>query len=252
MTPRPTSTPLPPTPTVPPTWLEALPGLEIRTMTFPTADGKTAESVVTRIDPARFDLRIHYDPAAARQVSIWRDDLSALAVINAGFFHEDYTSSGLIIVDGQASGVSFDTISAPYYEFGGMFTLTDGASVLRYLAAQPYTRGEPIDYAVQGLPMLIADGAPIQFTMPPRPARRTAIALDASGRVLFINVSNHAVSLYEFRDWLASERELAITAALNLDGGPSTGLSVQAGTVYFEQESWSSIPSIIAVYPPLQ
>lgn len=249
MTPRPTSTPLPPTPSVPPTWLEALPGLEIRTMTFPLADGKFAESVVTRIDPARFDLRIHYDPASAQQVSLWRDALGALAVINAGFFHEDYTTSGLIITDGQPSGVSFDTITAAYYEFGGMFTITDGTPNLRYLAATPYVPSEALDYAVQGLPMLIAVSAPIEFTMPPRPARRTAIAIDASGRVLFINVANDAVTLYEFRDWLASDPELAITDALNLDGGPSTGLAFQAGSVYFEQESWSNIPSVIAVYP---
>src|SRR5207237_1201711 len=147
-----------PTPTIPPQWVEAAPGLEVRTMTFALADGKSAEAVLTRIDVTRYDVRIHYDPVTPLRVSEWRAKLGAAAVINGGFFQQDYTTAGLIISDGQAHGVSFDAIAARYYEFGGMLAIRGGMLSLRYLASSPYQPGEALDQAVQGLPMLIAPG----------------------------------------------------------------------------------------------
>src|SRR5262245_21287337 len=86
----PTRTPPPPTPTIPPEWVDALPGLEIRAMTL-SLPGTPApvEIILTRIDPARFMVKIHYDPENPTAVSEWQQRLGAVAVINGGFFNED-------------------------------------------------------------------------------------------------------------------------------------------------------------------
>lgn len=60
------------------------------------------------------------------------------------------------------------------------------------------------------------------------PAARSAIGLDAAGRVLLI-ASQGGLSLAAFAEWLAqpvAEGGVGCVDAMNLDGGPSTQLAV--------------------------
>ena len=247
-TPTVTNTPIPPTPTISPEWVEAGPGIEVRAMSMPLPDSDPAEVILTRITPALVTIRVEYNPDSPLRASEWQSTLGATVVINGGFFQEDHSTAGLLIREGEAHGVSFDQIDAPGYEHGGMISVTGGLPSIRLLSASPYLRGEDIDFALQGLPMLIDQGAPVAFDLPEHPARRTAVALDSSGRLILITVSAQSVTLIHFRDWLASTPELAINEALGLDGGPSTGLAIRAGTINVMRDSFTPVPSVLAIF----
>jgi hypothetical protein len=218
-------------------------------MTFQTkVDAPLAEAVLVRIDPSRYAFRIAYAPDNPSSVSEWQAQTGALAIINASFFQPDYQTAGLLAADGEVFGLSFDQIDAEYYGFSGMFSVTDGLPTLRKLGTVPYQPGEPLEQAVQGLPMLLeAGGVPVSFDLPDRVARRTVIAIDRSGAVLLISLPWSMVSLYELRDWLAAAADLELDAALNLDGGPSTGMMLQAGAWSLAFDSFSKVPSVLLV-----
>jgi hypothetical protein len=155
-------------------------------MTFqPQSDSPPVEAVLVRIDPNRYTFRIAYDPDNPSTVSEWQTRTGGLVVINAGFFQPDYQTAGLLAVDGEIFGLSFDQIDAQEYGFTGMFSVVGGLPGLRKLGTVPYQPGEPLDQAVQGLPMLLeAGGVPVSFDLPDRSARRTVIARSTSGAVL--------------------------------------------------------------------
>ena len=247
----PTSLPLAsPTPALPSYWEEALPGLLVREMVIP-ASGKSdeARAVVVRLDPQRFLIRVIYQPDQPRQVSAWRQSSGALVTINGGFFQADHTTAGLIISAGDASGVSFDQTIGPETA-PGMFSVTNGVPNIRDLNERAYDpKIDELDEAVQGFPILIRDGAPGQFTLPDRVAWRTVVGLDSKGNVYLINISRGEVSLVRLGNWLSNESGLGLTAALNLDGGPSSGMVIHAGNVSAALDSISSVPSVIAVFP---
>jgi uncharacterized protein YigE (DUF2233 family) len=226
-----------------------VPGIELRAMTFlPQADSPPAEAVLVRIDPRRYTFRIAYDPDNPSTVSEWQVRTGGLVVINAGFFQPDYQTAGLLAVDGEIVGLSFDQIDAQEYGFTGMFSVVRGLPGLRKLGAAPYQPGEPLDQAVQGLPMLLeAGGVPVSFELPNRSARRTVVAIDRSGAVLLVSLPASMVSLYQLRDWLAGAGELQLDAALNLDGGPSTGLALETGAWSLTFDSLSKVPSVLVV-----
>jgi uncharacterized protein YigE (DUF2233 family) len=217
-------------------------------MTFETQTGSPpAEVVLVRIDPQRYSFRVVYDPNNPATVGEWQASTQAAVVINAGFFQADYQTAGLLATDGEVFGISFDQIDAEYYGFGGMFSVTGGLPNLRMLRSTPYQPGEPLDHAVQGLPMLLESGRPVSFDLPDRQARRTVIAIDQAGSVILISLPNSMVSLYELRDWLAQETNLQLDTALNLDGGPSTGLMLYTSGWSIEYDSWSRVPSVLVV-----
>jgi uncharacterized protein YigE (DUF2233 family) len=238
-----------PTPTLPPDWVTVSAGVELRARVIP-ADGAStgADAILVRIDPALAAITFHYDKENPVSVLNWQERLGALVLINAGFYQEDYTPAGLLVSGGERYGLSFDAISLTPGAAEGMFSLTGGLPQIRRLSTAPYDPAEPLDEAVQGLPMLIDGGLPVDFDLPERTALRTAVALDSSGRVLIIHVSAGQVSLPRLRDWLAAQTDLGITAALNLDGGPSTGLGV-GGPWPVRRTSISKVPSVLAVMP---
>ncbi|MBN1427727.1 MAG: phosphodiester glycosidase family protein [Anaerolineae bacterium] len=246
-----TAIPLTPTPTLPSTWQDVLPGLALRGMTFDVRDDSPpAQATLVRIDPHRYTFRIAYAPDTPATVAEWQAQTGGLVVINAGFFQEGFQTAGLLAADGAVFGVSFDQIDAQYYEFGGMFSVTGGMPRLRMLGTAPYQPGEPLDQAVQGLPMLLdTGGVPVAFDLPDRTARRTVVAVDDTGSVILISVPGSLVSLYDLRDWLAGESELQLDTALNLDGGQSTGLVLEAGAWLVQHESWSKVPSVLVIEP---
>jgi uncharacterized protein YigE (DUF2233 family) len=170
-------------------------------------------------------------------------------LVNAGFFQEDYSVAGLLVTGGVVFGTSFDQITAPGYESGGMFSISSGVLDIRSTEAFPYLPGEPLDEAVQGLPLLLDDGGvPLIFDLPSRPTRRTVVALDDSGRLLLIAVTQGAVTLTSLREWLAASPELSLSSALNVDGGASTGISIQLGGWSLLTDSYTPVSSVLAVY----
>jgi uncharacterized protein YigE (DUF2233 family) len=248
MTAAPSSTP---TPAIPEHWTEVSPGMELRVMQVDIRDvPEPANAIVVRVDPEFFTFQVRYDPIGAATVRGWQERTGSILAVNGGFFESNNAPAGLLVADGEVFGTSFDKLNAPYDDYGGMFTVVGDAIGIRLLAEVPYQPDEPLDQAVQGFPMLVTSGGrPVDFDLPGETARRTAVALDQSERVIFIVIDSAEISLSGLRDWLAAADELAISAALNLDGGPSTGMALAAGSWVVQRDSLTRVPSVIEAIP---
>ncbi len=238
------SAPLQPSPTGSPEWEAPVPGLETRVELMRVRGvSEPVEVRLVRVEPSRFDLRVHYAPYRATTVSDWQARTGASLVVNGGFFIPDYSTLGLIVADGERFGDSFD-------RHGGLLSVVGETVEVRSLAQFPYDPAEPLDQAVQGRPMLLYPGTfPVQFSVDDTPSRRTAVAQDAQGRLVFVVIDYGAVSLYELRDWMVETRLLELFVAFNLDGGGSSGMALVAGGQSVVIDSWNRVPSVIALYP---
>jgi len=200
-------------------WLLLQSGLEQRTfnLTDPTTGQRRETITVFRLDPAYFAFDIGYRPGQPQSLTDWQAETGALLVVNGGYFTEQHLATGLIIVDGQASGVSYEG-------FGGMVVINEGGLELRSLTERPYGGGETIAAALQSFPLLVKPGGEPGFPEEDfRTSRRTVIAQDNQGRVLFLVAPQGTLTLFQLSEWLVNS-DLDLHIALNLDGGASTGL----------------------------
>jgi uncharacterized protein YigE (DUF2233 family) len=211
----PTSTPLP----LDTGWLTLRPGLEQRTINLSDPlTGQRRESItLVRLDPPFFNFNIAYHPGEPQDLTAWQAETGALLVVNGGYFTPEYLATGLIIADGQASGVSYEG-------FGGMVVIQDGGLMVRSLVDHPYDGTEPIAAALQSFPLLVKPGGLPGFPEEDNlTSRRTVIAQDRQGRILFLVAPLGHFSLYRLSQWLV-DSDLELDIALNLDGGTSTSL----------------------------
>lgn len=240
------SEPAEPPPIAPPAdsgWQTLEPGLEQRHL-FVAPDAANPqiqeELFILRLEPDRFALRLAYDPRG-RLVSAWLDDEDALGALNAGFFRAEETAlipTGLTILDGEAMGES-------YVDFGGMLTITDGYAQLRWLADQPWGGEETVDDAFQSFPLLVRPGGELGFPAEEEDlqiARRSVIAQDRSGRLLLLLAPRGLFTLHQLSAWLSTS-DLDLDIALNLDGGPSSGLLLRGAS--WGSDSLDRIPLVI-------
>lgn len=225
-------------------WLAGSAGIAVRHMRVSAAPGQTPiPLVVVRIDTAAIRLRVGYTPAQPRGLSSWFAAEQPLLAVNGGFFTERYQSTALVISDGAPSGSSYDG-------FGGMLAVAaDGRIELRALRDHPYDPSEPLTQALQSFPMLIFPGGTrATITDDGQRARRTAVALDHSGHLLFIISPTSSFTLNDFAGWL-NQSDLDIDGALNLDGGSSTGLYLKAGALDERIDSLGPLPQVLLIEP---
>lgn len=238
LTPSPLLTPTPPPDSG---WQTLHPGLEQRVIRLLAADGRVREEIsIFRIDPALSDFRVAYRPGAPQTLAQWRAETGALLVVNGGFFTEEFVATGLTVVEGQANGRS-------YGDFAGMFAVTAAGPEVRWLGVRPYDPNEPLLYALQSFPMLLRPGGQIGYLEEDgAAARRTVVAQDWHGRVLFILAPWGSFTLHQLSVWLA-ESDLNLDVALNLDGGTSTGLHLAEPEIVIP--AFTRLPIVITVSP---
>ena len=124
---------------------------------------------------------------------------------------------------------------------------TRGTLSLRSLRQQPYNpNSEQLEQATQSVPMLMLAGKRTQFNADASQTRRSVVAMDKQGHLLFIVSPNQVFSLDELADQLVSS-DLSIEVALNLDGGSSTGLYVNGGSSHVAIDSFAKLPLVIIV-----
>jgi uncharacterized protein YigE (DUF2233 family) len=241
--PTPTLTPMPPTRTPEPLdtgWQPVSAGLEARRLLVMA--GELGDRLwLVRLDPAQARFRVLYDPANPRTVRGWFDAHPVRLAVNAGYFTPEKAATALVVSDGQCSGQS-------YSGFGGMFSVSGESALVRSLIAHPYLPDEPLDQAVQSFPMLLQSGGlPAIEKDDGKLARRTVIAQDRAGRIVFLVSSLPIFSLKTLSDFLLTS-DLDLDVALNLDGGTSSGLwyADPAGRTV-GVDSWVNIPAVIVV-----
>ena len=221
-------------------WQILAAGIEQRTF---EVDGSFAELTALRFDPTMVTFRAHYRPQEPLTLRQWQTELTgAVAIINTNFYTAENYVLGLLIADGLVYGQS-------YTDRGGWFGVQNGGAFVRSNINAPY-QGEAIEQAVQAFPMLVVDGQQAYTsTAPDRVTRRTAIAQDTQGRIVFLITSQGGMTLVALSAYLANA-DMDLANAFNLDGGGSTMLYSGAGggsPVSFA--SFDPVPAVLAVYP---
>jgi uncharacterized protein YigE (DUF2233 family) len=224
-------------------WSEAAPGVELRLEDWKSPAGNEETVTIVRFDLRRVNLTVGYQPNKPLLLSQWMQREKALAVINGGYFDQQHNATGLVISNGQVFGTS-------YQGFGGMLSVDNqGRIQIRYLSDQPYNANEGLQQATQSAPMLILPGGKrANFNADAASSRRSVVAMDKQGRLLFITSPNEVFTLDELADLLVAS-DLSINVALNLDGGSSTGLYVHAGSQRVAINSLAQLPIVIIVKP---
>ncbi|MBN1582356.1 MAG: phosphodiester glycosidase family protein [Anaerolineae bacterium] len=251
--PGPTRTPLPtvtatpsPTPVVPDTGWERLPSsLERRIVNLLDEQGEMIEQLyMLRFDPQYFVFGVAYH-ANPQSLEAWQAETGALVLVNGGYYRREgeiAIPNGLTVIDGTAMGQSFGS-------FAGMLAITDDGPELRWLAQHPYDPDEPLRAALQSFPLLVKPGGEIGFPEQHEDhiqARRTVIGQDRYGRILFIIASWGYFTLHQISRYLVT-LDLDLEIAINLDGGPSTGILV--ADPLDQIPAFTLLPIVITVHP---
>lgn len=250
-TPAMTATPLPPavasaTTIIPDTgWLELRPGLERRSIQIFDDLNQVVESLyILRVDQSRYRLDVAFNDVP-QTLEGWQRETKAAVVVNGGYYrieNENYLPTGLIVIDGKASGASFG-------DFAGMLAIDETGAELRWLANQPYDPNEPLLSALQSFPILVKPGGELGFAAENEDniqARRTVIGQDRDGNILFIVAPKGYFTLHQISAYL-TESDLNLDIAVNLDGGPSSGILVDEPREGVPAQT--SLPFVILVYP---
>jgi len=162
---------------------------------------------------------------------------AALAAVNGGFFVLDKQGAkqplGLLMHAGKRSS---DLRRADW----GIFLIAQGKPRIIH-CRDPLPAGTT--EALQCGPRLLIDGRSPSFKAAAA-TRRSAIGMDDSGRVVLAATESGALTLPQLAGAL---RSLGCRWALNLDGGPSTQLSLRAGDVQTDIPGLWAVPSAIRV-----
>lgn len=226
-------------------WVPMHPGLEQRVLEILVDNTQVDHLLMARIDPTRYHFEIEYNPELPLSLEEWQAQTSALVVVNGGYFRildERYLPAGLLIVDGQVYGES-------YGDFAGMFLVTPSGPQIRWLTERPYNTGESILFALQSFPMLVKPGGSLGFAAEHEDsiqARRTVLGQDRAGRIIFLVASRSHFTLHQLSRYLV-ESDLDLEVAVNLDGGPSSGMVI-AGSAE-SVSAYSTLPIVITTYP---
>jgi uncharacterized protein YigE (DUF2233 family) len=225
------------------TWYSIAKGVQVRYEDWKTGSGTDDTVTIVRFDPQDITLSVGYQPNSPLYASQWMQQEHALAIINGGYFDADDNATALVIANGQSWGNS-------YTGFGGMLYVdAQGHIGLRSLQQQPYNPGENLTQAIQSSPALVLNGKRTQFTADASQNRRSVVAMDTQGRLLFIVSPGETFSLDQLADLLASS-DLSISIAVNLDGGASTGLYVNGGNASSQHvaiDSLVKLPLVVIV-----
>lgn len=216
-----------------PGWSRLMPGLEKRVIEIFDNHNQPVESLhIWRLDQNYFRMDVAFD-ASPKALDAWQKETNAVLVVNGGYYSIEngrYFADGLIVTNGEPVGRSFSG-------FGGMLAISQNWAELRWLAEQPFNSSEPLQAALQSFPMLVLPGGGLGFGLEREShvaARRTVMAQDTRGRILFIIAPQGYFTLHQISLYL-TKSDLNLDIAVNLDGGGSTGILVAS--------PWEVIPS---------
>jgi uncharacterized protein YigE (DUF2233 family) len=222
-------------------WNKAATGVEVRYEDWKNSNGDDDTVTIVRFDTHKIKVSVGYQPGQPLSMNDWTQFGHPLAIINGGYFDQQFYATALVVSNGKLFGQS-------YNGYGGMLSVDSRGSLsLRSLRQLPYNpNSEQLEQATQSVPMLMLGGKRTQFNADASQTRRSVVAMDKQGRLLFIVSPNPIFSLDELADQLVSS-DLSIEVALNLDGGSSTGLYVKEGSSQVSIDSLAKLPLVIIV-----
>jgi exopolysaccharide biosynthesis protein len=222
-------------------WNRVATGVEVRYEDWKIPGGDDDTVTIVRFDLHKTKLSVGYQPGQPLLMNEWMQQEHAIAMINGGYFDQQDNATALVVSNGKVFGES-------YVGFGGMLSVdAQGRVLLRSLHQQPYDPNtEQLEQATQSAPILMSGGKRTQFSADASQTRRSVVAMDKQGRLLFIASPGQVFSLDQLADQLVSS-DLSVETALNLDGGSSTGLYVNGGSSHVAIDSLAKLPLVIIV-----
>jgi exopolysaccharide biosynthesis protein len=221
---------------------EWLPGMAVQTNQYTSSKDLILKSIIyARFDPKYFDVEIQ-ESQPPKSLQDWCKPVENIAVINGGYFMENYQPTALLISDKGKSGKSYIGKTK-----GMFFKIKNEEWGIRNLAKGPGSL-EKIEYALQTFPMLIEEGKNVVTSENGASAKRSFVAIDQNNKLIIGNTENSTLGLNELADQL-SQSKYQIKTALNLDGGASSGMCLRGlnAQLAYEDYSLSVIPYVIVV-----
>lgn len=222
------------------TWRELTPGIEYLDL------GSTLLTPWSHVHVFRIDLKKNQlDLVMANFLSQQHASVDefahyskALLTINGGFFDHNHRPLGLRIGNQQQYS-PLKRIS-----WWGVFYIKDQKPYLSGL--RNYKSNEDIDFAVQSGPRLLVHGR-IPALKPGR-AERSALGISPDGRVIILVTENAPMTTTALAELFRSP-PLNCKEALNLDGGSSSQLYADIGSLKLNVHGYSNVSDAIVVKP---
>jgi hypothetical protein len=194
-------------------------------------------------DAKHCSLRVIDNPDERGGLDAAMRGCNCLAGVNGNYFHPDRTPLGLVISDGmQLHALEHARL------LSGILTAKPGRfSLLRVAEFAP---GGSITQALQAGPFLIDHGEPVPGLDVTRKAHRTVVLSD--GRDKGALLVCHSATLAEMAAILATPgviSEMPVNRAMNLDGGSSTGMWVNAMPQPVYLPEFGSVRNYLALVP---
>ncbi len=231
-------------------WRSLTDGIEYRIIERFYADELTNRKVklhVLRIKQGMFNILVHslHRDDHKESINSYRKRNNYLIVLSGGFFEPDFHHPvGLVIEHGKELFPVSRHLSGVVWIKDGQLHLS-GTENFQRLSTKP-------DYAIQGYPRIVD---PINkvgiYKQRNIFAHRAAVCTTKKHFILMISDKSFSgLSLYEFAliaQMKESKGGLECDIAVNLDGGPAPGISVDKKLVALEvREGWQ-VPNVIAI-----
>jgi exopolysaccharide biosynthesis protein len=215
-------------------WERIAPGVEMRTLRAP-GDGSARSIVALRTSPDRIRVAM----GAAREAEAWRKTFKALAAVNGGYYDAEGKPLGLRASRGQKLNPLHGKAWGVFYTRGD-----EKNPEARIVATEKFKWRSNIRVALQCGPRLVENGKVLKLK--PQWARRTGLGIQRDGRVI-IAVADSEMSLPDWAKLWASPSGLNCPDALNLDGGPSSQLSLQTASRQLHLRSGRAVPDAVLI-----
>jgi uncharacterized protein YigE (DUF2233 family) len=195
---------------------------------------------------SRFALRIGEQKAATgSRAADFLDDKDEVLVINGGYFERSragrLSSSGLLIVDGQATAREHDRAGS-----GVIYAGPEGVGIVY---RKDFRDRSGVGHALQVGPILVDPGGVkgIYNNVGGR-FNRSAVCLRDGSFTAF--VVEGGISLFQLADLLSLPRRdggFGCDVAINLDGGPSTQATLRAGSTLHDIPGGTAVHNVLIV-----
>ena len=179
--------------------------------------------MLARIDPERFRFVVLNASDGTKGLDEWMAHLGAALVVNGSYYARDGTPDTPLVSNGRLLGPQDYDAKA-----GAFVARTEFTGVIDLANADWRSVFENAENAMVSYPLLLANGA-MRVARPSRwLANRSFVGQDDSGRIIIGTTTDAFFSLDHLAQFLL-DAPLALTLALNLDGGPvaNQGISLK-------------------------
>lgn len=220
------------------TWQNLTPGIEYLDLSYRSLS-QWSHIHVFRVDLQNMQLSLflaknlpqHY--ASAQEFRRYGHSLLA---INGGFFNPDKTPLGLRISEKQVLN------PLRHISWWGVFLIAKQHAMI--VSPYDFHYKKNIEFAIQSGPRLLIGGQIPHLR--PGYANRSALGIDAQGKVLMVVTENLPISTTSLAQIL-KDPPLNCVDALNLDGGSSSQLYAKIGNFNLDVPGFSHVSDAVLV-----